>query len=289
MNVGIFGGNGRMGTAFASFFKNLGFQVFIADKGSKYSNIEVAKLAEVLIVAVPIDKTENVIKEINPYVRKKALLMDVTSIKEQPVKAMLKSKAAVIGMHPMFNETTFGFGQKILYSPARPGKWLPWFLDVFGEKGGFKLIKISPKKHDQIMAFAQTLVHFTDFALAKTLSRLGPNLSELLSLASPASCLRVKIAARHLAQDAKLYGNIQFQNLQNRAVLKIFEEEVQELFRIVTKHDLGRFIAYFNQGKKYFGNYGKMAIKETDVLIQRMIGVGKLPTAQPLPKKAIAT
>ena len=120
MIIGILGGNGKMGHAFAKFFRKNGEKVLIADRGSPLSNREVAQKAEVVLVAVPIDLAERVITEIAPFVRKNALFLDVTSIKEKPVAAMLQSHASVIGMHPMCNETTFGTGQILIYCTERP-------------------------------------------------------------------------------------------------------------------------------------------------------------------------
>ena len=122
MIIGILGGNGKMGHAFAEFFRKNGETVLIADRGTPLSNREVAKKADVVLVAVPIDLAERILTEIAPLVRKNALFLDVTSIKEKPVTAMLKSHASVIGMHPMCNETTFGPGQILIYCPACPGK-----------------------------------------------------------------------------------------------------------------------------------------------------------------------
>ena len=54
-------------------------------------------------LSVPIHRTEEIIREIGPAVRKGGLLMDLTSLKKAPVEAMLKySGAEVLGVHPLF-------------------------------------------------------------------------------------------------------------------------------------------------------------------------------------------
>ena len=184
--ISIIGGKGRMGAALTSFFQSKGMNVLIADKRTKLSNVDAAKKGDVVIVAVPIDRTEQVIESIAMHVRPSALLMDVTSIKEAPVHAMLKSRASVIGLHPMCNETTFGPGQTVLYCPARPGRWGKWFRDTFEKRGGFRLIKTMPHVHDERMAVVQSLIHFTEFALGETLHHLDVKIEDLMSFASPA-------------------------------------------------------------------------------------------------------
>ncbi len=286
--IGIIGGKGRMGAAFAQFFREHGDEVLISDRRTALSNRKLAKTANVIIVSVPIDKTEKVIESIAPNVRKSALLMDLTSVKERPVKAMLQSKAAVIGAHPMCNETTFGPGQTMLYCPARPGKWIKWFRDTFGKEGGLNLVKLTPRKHDEMMSLVQGLIHFTEFALGKTLHDLDPSLEQMMKLASPASQMQLKIAARHLAQDPNLYGNIQIQNPRNPKILKKYQEAVNALVDIVQSGDLKKFTEQFKEGDRFFGKFGKEAFHETDALISRM---ATPPVSQPEkpPKNAVGS
>lgn len=287
--IGIIGGKGRMGQAFAEFLEQQGNKVLVSDRYTKLKNHELAKKADVIIVSVPIDQTEKVIKEIAAHVKPGALLMDLTSVKEVPVRAMLKSRGAVIGAHPMCNETTFGPGQTMLYCPARAKKWLPWFKDTFAYRGGLKLIRLTPKKHDEAMTYVQGLIHFSEFALGKTLSDLHPDLKELLPLASPASQLKIKVAARHLAQDPNLYGNIQIQNASTPKLLRTYEKAVFDLVKIVESRDLKSFTEYFNKGAHYFGKFGKEAFHETDDMITRMVGLKELPKVDKIPPNAIGS
>ena len=54
--IGIIGGAGKMGEWFRAFFNSLGIKVIIADIGTPLSNIEVAQKADIVMVAVPIEK-----------------------------------------------------------------------------------------------------------------------------------------------------------------------------------------------------------------------------------------
>ena len=53
-----------MGVWFKNFFQNLGLDVLISDSKTELANIELAKKADIVIVSVPINKTIEVIKDI---------------------------------------------------------------------------------------------------------------------------------------------------------------------------------------------------------------------------------
>lgn len=275
--IGIIGGKGQMGSVFADFFREQNFPVLISDQRTAPTNRALAQKADVVIVSVPMEKTLDVIKSIARYVRPDALLMDLTSIKEKPVEAMLKSKASVIGLHPMFNGSTFGPGQTIVYCPARPGEWEPWLKKILGKYGGFDLVKCSPQKHDEQMAMAQVLIHFTEIALGKALSDLKADRSTLMKFASPSSRLQLQLAARHLAQDSGLYGNIQIQNINSGWVLEYYANAVEALRQMVHTRDLDMFKRYFKEGAEWFGEFGKEALMETDHILMEMTPRKKSP------------
>jgi len=90
LKIGIIGGTGQMGQWFKRFFEKEGHKVVIAGRKTKITPKECAAQCDVVIMSVPIDVTIKTIKEIAPLVREDALLMDLTSIKKEPVEAMLK-------------------------------------------------------------------------------------------------------------------------------------------------------------------------------------------------------
>jgi prephenate dehydrogenase len=58
--------------------------------------------------------------------------MDVTSVKQPAVEAMLESKAQVVGLHPMFRPEVSFDGQTVVVCPARftdPG-WKTWVVNM---------------------------------------------------------------------------------------------------------------------------------------------------------------
>ncbi len=267
VKIGIIGGKGKMGQYFALFFKKNGYEVFISDIGTKLSNIELAQKCDVVIVSVPIEHTLKVIKEVAPHVSKESLLMDFTSVKAEPVKEMLKSKASVVGCHPMFAPTVPLRNQIIILSRARGTKWHKWIKDLFKNAGTY-VKELDPEKHDELMTVIQSLTHFTDITLAHSLTKSGVPIRRFLEYQSPAYRLKLDMMGRILHQDPELYGNMQIQNPKTISVLKTYLKSVKQLIKIVKRKKLEKFIEYFEEGANYLGDFKQKAQKESDLLIE---------------------
>ena len=99
--IGIIGGAGGMGRWFASFFQKEGYTVHVSGEGIGLRPAEMAAACPVVIVSVPIGVTQAVIGEVGPHMKQDSLLMDLTSLKAGPVRAMLEASASeVIGLPP---------------------------------------------------------------------------------------------------------------------------------------------------------------------------------------------
>ena len=103
--IGIIGGNGRFGSWFRGLFEASGFEVLVASRKTILTPKELAQRADIVIVCVSLADTVSVIREVRDSVRKDALLCDLTSVKEVPLKEMLKTKSrcGVTGIHPLLD------------------------------------------------------------------------------------------------------------------------------------------------------------------------------------------
>lgn len=269
--IGIIGGRGRMGRLFANFFKQKGLKVLISDIGTKLTNKNLVQKSDIVIVSVPIDKTIKVIKEVLPYIKRTSAIMDFTSIKEKPVKAMLKGKCEVLGMHPMFGNSNPIPGQTIILCPTEKSKkWSKW-IENFLKKNHVLVEKMTVREHDKIMNIAQGLIHFTEITFADALRRCKMPIGKLLNYTGKASELKIQLAARILAQDADLYGNIQIENPYALKSLNEYKKSIDELIKIVKNKDLKAFKRYFDKGKKYFGKYKEEAFHDSSILIDKLL------------------
>lgn len=268
--IGIIGGKGRMGQYFADLFANAGHKVLISDVRTRLKNKDLAAKADIVIVSVPIDKTEKVIKEVAPYVRRSAALVDLTSLKEFPVTAMKRARSEVIGLHPMFGHTNPIAGQTIIACPVKGKKWYPWLTKFFREKEA-KVYELTPQEHDEVMAVVQALVHFADIAFGHTLAGFLMPVSDYIKYAGPASELKIAFCARLLAQDPKLYGMIQLKNKRALKILKDYQSSIKELIKITEKGDIDKFEKYFTSARKGLADYLNKAFDDTNYLIHSLL------------------
>jgi prephenate dehydrogenase len=172
--IGIIGGTSGIGNWFASFFQREGFTVHVSGRGIGLHPAEMAAACPVVIVSVPIGVTEAVIGEVGPHMKKESLLMDLTSLKAGPVRAMLASSAAeVIGLHPLFGPSVSSLqGQNVVLCPARGERWLPWVREALAKEGA-NLIETAPDRHDEIMSVVQALNHLDTIVLGLAIRRSG--------------------------------------------------------------------------------------------------------------------
>lgn len=271
--VGIIGGRGMLGTIFKGFFRKHGFKVIVSGRKTKLTNIVLVKNSDIVIFSIPISSTVRVIREVLPYTRKGQLLMDFTSIKEEPVKEMLKSKASVIGLHPMFGKIESLKGKTILVVPARPGKWLKFILSLFKkEKIKFKIT--NARKHDEIMAVLQGLIHFnfisTAYALEEISKQKNFKLKDLLEYGGVVYRLRLGMISRILSQDPELYADLAIQNKNTAKSIEEYSKVVSKLNSLIKKKNKKEFVKHFAKASSFFKGFDKEALKESTFLIEQL-------------------
>lgn len=273
--IGIIGGKGKMGAYFARLFKDAGYKVLIADRGTRLTNTrltnkELAQKADVVIISVPISATRAVMKEVVPHVKKSGVIVDLTSIKEIPVKEMLKGESQVIGLHPMFGPTNPLAGQTIIACPARGKTHYQWLKKFLTERGA-KVVEMTPREHDKTMAIVQGMVHFADIAFAHALKELKVPVKKYLQFASPASELKIAFAGRILAQNPQLYASIELENPQALRAIMQYAKSIQKLAVINQKKDSKAFEKYFTSAGRALKTYKSAAQSDTNYLIHAIL------------------
>ncbi|MFY9546840.1 MAG: prephenate dehydrogenase dimerization domain-containing protein, partial [Candidatus Methanoculleus thermohydrogenotrophicum] len=197
---------------------------------------------------------------------------DLTSLKVEPVRAMLASRAEVIGLHPMFGPGAVSLrGQTIVATPARCClTTLEELLSIFRGQGAVITLS-TPEDHDRMMAVVQGLTHFGTLAKAEAIRRTGTDVSETLAFTSPIYRIEMGLVGRLLAQDAGLYGDMLQLNPAVPEVLATFEDAVRTLRRIVDSGDSERFRAFFAENAAHYASYLAAATEETDDLINHVV------------------
>lgn len=255
--VGIIGNEGKFGLFLERLFIEYGCKVIGSDaKNSKdisQDNIKVVTESDIVVFAIPPRNTAEVMDSLVQFSRPAQLWMDVTSIKQEPVKAMLKSRAAVLGTHPMCAPSVKSLrGQKLVVCPMRLNDWHDW-IGKFLIWTGAKVLICSPEKHDRVMARVQGLVHALSLTLASTLRSTDTSVHETLNFASQVYRIALSLPGRILKQDASLYADIQMLNPEVLPVLKQATAELNRLIEIVEKGDREEFERRFALDREHFG------------------------------------
>jgi len=273
--VAVIGANGGMGRLMTSLFRGIGHEVLEVDLDTPLS-IEVASArADVVLVSVDIDATEDVIRRAGPHCGPDALLTDVTSTKRGPVEAMCDSSSgSVIGTHPLFGPGVHSLqGQRIAITPARAVGNIDWHAWLTGslQSAGMILLETTPEEHDRIMSVVQVLTHYSTEVVGRTMQALDVSIEETLRFTSPIYHLELLMTARHFAQSPDLYAAIQMGNPNTEDVMAAFQEAASDLSHLVSSGDQDAFRAAFTEVTKYFGSFASTALRESSFLIDRLV------------------
>ncbi|MEM7229695.1 MAG: bifunctional chorismate mutase/prephenate dehydrogenase [Planctomycetota bacterium] len=270
--IAIIGGKGGMGRLMAKLFADLGHAVMIVDIDTELTAEVAAETADVVMIAVPIEATVDVITDIAPHVRAEALLIDITSIKASPMQAMMDHCAgSVVGAHPLFGPSVHSVqGQRLVLTPGRGEAWLEWCRTMFGARG-LIIEETDPEHHDRMMAIVQVLTHFSTEVLGRAMQRLGVTVEETLAYTSPVYLLDVLMTARHFAQSPELYASIQMSNPRTAEVTTTFVEAAEELAGYANAENRESFVQAFTEVADHLGDFTSTALDQSSYLIDRLV------------------
>jgi len=156
-----------------------------------------------------------------PRVRPDALLMDVTSIKAEPLAAMLAPRRQRRRTHPLFGPSVHSLqGQRT--SSRRPRRRMARVAAHNARRRGLSVLETTAATHDQAMAVVQVLTHFSTEVMGRTLAALGVSIDDTLPFTSPIYLMELLMTARHFAQSPDLYAAIQMHNAATDQVTAAF-------------------------------------------------------------------
>lgn len=267
MKVAIIGA-GAMGKWFASFAKqNLG-EVTVADintarskKVAKEVGVKAGKTcekavaqADVAIIAVPIEKTPEVVKSMSKAMRAGSLLIDVASVKSDVVQAMneLDVDLELVSIHPLFGPgSTTLKGKNFAAVPVKPGKLYDQFKNRL-TKLGASITEMGAEEHDRVMAISQCLTHFVLLSYFSALKSMKETkLAEKLS--TPMFSTLLELAKAALAGNPDLYGEIQVMNRSAKFTRGIFIESCRSLDEAFAANDVKAIRKIFKEALAMWG------------------------------------
>ena len=276
-SIGIIGGTQGMGAFLARVFADAGFTVDAMGLGQGDAAVEVAGRNDLVVVAVPIDTTVQMIKELAPHVRKGACLMDITSIKRAPLEAMLEAAPEgvdVVGTHPMFGPHGVDFDrQKVVLCRGRGDRGFGRVKRLY-EGFGAETIEATAEEHDAQMALIQVLVHEKTMVLGSVLERLKADLGRSLQFASPIYRTELAMIGRMFSQRAELYADILTVNPDAPRLSHVFEQEAAYFARAVAMSDRDSVVKRFRQVADYMKDFSAWAKKQSDAILDDLVRHG---------------
>ena len=282
----ILGGTGETGSWFARYFKRKGFDVAVWGPSSKvevaerlgvryaHDMVKEVEESDIVLISVLIEKTVEMIQTVAPRMHPGSLIMDVTSIKSGPVRAMktyAPKGVEVLGTHPMFGPTMPSlFGQTIIFTPVegKTGKWLTIIQSLF-ESDGAHVRTLEAEEHDEMMAVVQALTHFAYIGIGATLKALDFDVQRSRKFMSPVYEIMIDFVGRILDQNPELYASIQ-KNPKAAAVRQTYVAECMRLSEKADAGDLEGFKQIMRDAALHYGGTHE-ALERSDRVINTSI------------------
>jgi len=257
-----------MGEWFVDFFEEQGLSVDISDPDADESvPLEDADEYDVVVVAVPIEITSEVIEDVASYMTS-GLLMDVTSVKREPVEAMRAAPddVEILGTHPMFGPTVRSMrGQTVIVVRESPGSLAERVVDAFRDAGA-NVQEARAREHDEMMSVVQGLTHYSLISIGGALERLNFDVDDSRRFMSPVYEITLDFVGRVLNQNPELYADIQM----NQPVGDVHDaliETAEELAEAVESDDSEAFEEMMLDAARHYGDT-KSALRRSDKLIE---------------------
>lgn len=225
MKVAIIGGTGRMGQWFARFLVGEGKEVVLVGRNEAKleeagrrlgvpvsTSIEAAGQADTVLIAVPIDRFEEVVSELAYHTHSSQIVLDITSVKVLPVAVMHRhiKKGLVLGTHPVFGPGARSVAHQNFV--VTPTSWTETVLaervKEYLETRGAKVQLMTPEEHDDMMAVILGLAHYIAIVSADTLTSFE-RLKQMEAIGGITFKVLLTLVESVVSEDPELYASLQ--------------------------------------------------------------------------------
>lgn len=220
--VAIVGASGRMGKMLLEQAWAKGIDATALDR--PYADENLAKAcaeARLVILCVPAASLEEVILRLEPHLGKSAILADITSVKEAPMRQMEKHWAGpVVGTHPLFGPTAEPASDRpVAITPgAKAAPEDVAQVEQFFQAIGCRVFRTDAASHDKAMARIQNMNFITNLAYFAALA----DQEDLLPFLTPSFERRKQAAAKMLGEDAAMFAGLFEANSHSHEAVRQF-------------------------------------------------------------------
>jgi prephenate dehydrogenase len=258
MKIAILGGAGKMGLWLARFLTGAGEEVMLVDRNEAglsaaqshlnvdiSNNLAAVKNVKVIVMAVPIDSFQTVVKELAQYTHPGHIVLDITSVKTMPVETMRRYLAScrILGTHPVFGPGASSIkGHNVVLTPTRDDEiLLAAKVQAYLEARGARVSSMTPEKHDEMMAVVLGLAHYIAIVAGDTL--LGfDNLKEMEKISGVTFKALLTLVESVLSEDPALYASIQMHLPPLPAIEADFKDKAATWAELVRVQDHQSFV-----------------------------------------------
>lgn len=212
-------GYGHFGSAFVELLGQTGLSARVFDPHADVpttvraaSAADAVAGAEWVVLAVPVERLESVIQDLQPRLRPRQTVMDVASVKEKPgmwLDRMLGTEIPHVGSHPLFGPVSLARGDRprrviVCASDQHPNA--AERASALWESLGCEVALRDPTTHDRVMARTHALAFF----VARAMVEMG--IGEELALAPPSFRGMANMLAAVRADAEHLFAAIEREN-----------------------------------------------------------------------------
>jgi prephenate dehydrogenase len=258
MKIAIIGGSGKMGLWFTRFLLKEGKDITLIGRSkakleeakrklnvSITTDIENAKLADVVLLSIPIDHFEETAKRLSPHIQPNQIILDITSVKLLPVEVMHRylNRGKVLGTHPVFGPGARSLAnQNFVLTPTNEQEnILAEKVRSYLETYEARVRLMSPREHDDMMAIILGLAHFIAIASADSLINFE-RLKEMEAIGGITYKVLLTLVESVISEDPNLYASLQMNLPGLPRFQERFQQSCQSWTELVKQKDKQQFI-----------------------------------------------
>jgi len=259
-------GAGKMGRWFTKFFLEEGDSVILSSRSKEKllkirdefgveisDNVNAVKNADRVLICVPIENFEAVVKEIHSHVRPDQVVMDICSIKENPVKIMHEyiKTGVTLGAHPVFGPGVKSIeNQNFVLTPINDKeKRFATEFKSWLEKKRANVFIMSPRKHDELMSVVLGFPHFLGLVVCDTLLNY-PNFVETKKVAGASYKVLLTLAEAVASEETEFYRSLQMNLPEIEKIEGLFLKKSEEWLSMVRRKNRSAFASKMELVKK---------------------------------------
>lgn len=203
--------------------------------------------SDIIFICTPVKSITRIFQKLLPYVKKKAIISDVGSVKNIFNKShykLIENHCDLIPGHPIAGTEFSGasnskkdmFENKwCVLTPMSSSKKSLQIIKKFWIKLGMNISNMTPEEHDKIVSITSHLPHLIAFAIVETSVKFDPKVkNKLINLSAGGFRDFTRIAS----SDPKMWTDIFLENKKNIIkTLEIFTKDLNTFKNLIKKND----------------------------------------------------